>query len=409
MSEEDEEYPASAVATWSGYVYQGKIALYHCLKLINAGDLDFELQLDSTDDFAIYKNGNVSSAHQVKAKVGKYRNSYNVALAKSAEIEFDRVAGITRYFHVSVPITDTSDYLSSNGEIVIFYPYGDEKYCGLGDIEGLTKAVIAEICNSRKIILSDDFLNYNYCILSEQISSQAIEIHRKVQNGDDSTRKAAYESRLSAQSILEQILSKNPYNSTEYYAVELKSRLHAHLEDKLDQSLPGMTDAVYERARRLYEHIRYTEVSELKTLCQLMKPSERFSRIQKGDIRRYSGLIQTLDVEPIFDKLPHYLDKQKKFYIPTALDLPEIDENNECASDILSEMKSNDDLLKLLFEYNNLIASRAKESFMIDTKYTARADVDKHEIINHIDSNIIKTLCISIVTREDAEIRLNDH
>jgi hypothetical protein len=65
----DKNYPATAITTWSGFVYQGKIALYHCLKMINQGDVDFELQLDSSDDFAIYKSGVLTSAHQVKAKI----------------------------------------------------------------------------------------------------------------------------------------------------------------------------------------------------------------------------------------------------------------------------------------------------------------------------------------------------
>lgn len=74
-----------------------------------------------------------------------------------------------------------------------------------------------------------------------------------------------------------------------------------------------MSDVGYERARRLCEHIRATKASELKTLCQLIKPSERFKDIQKNDIRRYSTLIQTITVEPIFHHLPHYLDGQKDF------------------------------------------------------------------------------------------------
>lgn len=409
MSEEDKQCPDSAISSWSGFVYQGKIALYHCLKLIYEGDIDFELQLDSTDDFAVYKQGKLSSAHQVKAKVGKYRSSYLEALGKSAKIELDRVAGSSRYFHVSVAITDATDYADGNGEIVKFYPYGDDKYCGLGDIEALTKLVIAGICKNRSIDLSENLLNSNYCVLSEKISSKAVEIHKKIQIDGDSEKKAAYENRIHGQSILDDILNTNPYNDAEYYAIELKARLHLHLEDKLDQSLPGMTDVVYQRARRLHEHIRNIEAGELKALCQLIKPSERFSRIQRGDIRRYSGLIQALGVEPIFDKLPHYLDKQKKFYIPTALDLPEVEEQDECASDILSEIKGNDDLLGLLFEYNNLIASRAKESFMIDTKYTVSADLNEQETQERIDNNIIKTLCISILTKEEAEVRLNDH
>ena len=59
--EEASKYPHSAISTWSGFVYQGKVALYHCLKLINQGDSDFQLQLDSTDDFAIYKDNNLIS------------------------------------------------------------------------------------------------------------------------------------------------------------------------------------------------------------------------------------------------------------------------------------------------------------------------------------------------------------
>ena len=187
--------------------------------------------------------------------------------------------------------------------------------------------------------------------------------------------------------------------------MDLKARLQTHLEDRLDQSLPSMTDTTYDRARRLCEHIRATEASELKALCQLMKPSERFNGIQKLDIRRYTSLIQAMSVEPIFHQLPHYLDNQKKFYIPTALD---IDSNEDCTSDILEEMEGNGDLLRLLFEYNHLIACKSAESFTFDTKYTHTDDLDQQEVQERIDSNITKSLCISIITKDDAEARLND-
>lgn len=54
-NDNEKNYPTTAVPTWSGFVYKGKIALYHCLKLINQGDSDFELQLDSSDNLEIYK------------------------------------------------------------------------------------------------------------------------------------------------------------------------------------------------------------------------------------------------------------------------------------------------------------------------------------------------------------------
>ncbi|QEZ48494.1 ABC-three component system protein [Cupriavidus oxalaticus] len=407
-NDNDKNYPATAVSTWSGYVYQGKIALYHCLKLINQGDADFELQLDSSDDFAIYKNGTLTSAHQVKAKIGKYRSEYAEALEKSSAIEFDRAKGISRYFHVSVQLNDTEDYIGENGELVQFYVYGKNKYCGLGEIEGLTKEVIRQICTSRSITLGEDLLNYNYCLLSEKISSKAVAIHRLVQDDRKKANKAAYEDRISAQSLIDDILTKNPYNSTEHYAVDLKARLSSHLEERLDQALPGMSDEAYARSRRLFEYIRITDASELKTLCQLMKPSERFSSIQKADIRRYSGLIEAMNIEPTLKQFPHYLDGERRFYLPTALDLPLLDDREGCTSDLLGEIESNGDLLKLLFEYNHLIACRSMESFTINTKYTHPDDLSDREVKDRIDSNITKSFCLSIVTKEDAEARLND-
>ncbi|RJL50662.1 ABC-three component system protein [Pectobacterium carotovorum] len=408
-NDENKNYPATAVSTWSGYVYQGKIALYHCLKLINQGDMDFELQLDSSDDFAIYKNGSLTSAHQVKAKIGEYRSGYAEALEKSSTIEFDRTKGISRYFHVSVKLDDTDDYTGVNGELVQFYSYGSNKYCGLGEIEGLTKELIKQVCTRKSITYSQDLLNYNYCLLSEKISSRAVEIHRLVQNDRVKANKAAYENRMTAQSLLDDILTKNPYNSTEYYSVDLKAKLCNHLEDRLDQALPGMSDEIYDRARRLFEHIRITDASELKALCQLMKPSERFSSIQKADIRRYSGLIEAINTEPVLKQFPHYLDDEKRFYLPTALDLPLLEDREGCISDLLGEMESNEDLLKLLFEYNHLIACRSIESFIINTKYTQPDNLNDQEVKDRIDSNITKSFILSIMTKEDVEARLNDN
>lgn len=405
IQEEDEKYPASAISSWSGFVYQGKIALYHSLKLIHDGDLDFELQLDSSDDFAIYKNGKLQTAHQVKAKISKYRSGYSKALEQSTFIEYDKIKDTPRYFHVSVQLDNTDDHKGASGEIVKFYRYGDNFHCGLGEIEGLTKVLIKKICEKRSITVSDNLINFNYCLLSEKISAKAIHNHNLNQVGGFSENKAAYEGRINARDILEELLAENPYQNRDYYAVELKARLQSYLEERLDQALPTMNDTTYERARRLCQHIRHTHINELKNLCQMMKPSERFQDIQKNDIRRYTKLMQDISVEPTFDYLPHYLDSENRFYVPTALD---VDESEECESDMNHEMKNNGDLLKLLFEYNHLIASKAEASFTFDTKFTNSDDFDDKSATEKLESNITKSLCISVMTKDDAEERLND-
>lgn len=407
--EEASKYPHSAISTWSGFVYQGKVALYHCLKLINQGDCDFQLQLDSTDDFAIYKNNDLISAHQVKAKIGDYRSNYKDALKKSALIELDRVAGIKRYFHISQPINDNSDYIDSNNERVEFYAYGDLRHCELDKIEEITKQIIKEIYARKAVVYDDSLVEANYCLASDKISSQALIIHAKIQNEGDAQRIAAYQHRVPAESILKDMMEANPYERKDYYAIELKARLHTYLEERLAESLPGMSEAAYERARRIYELIRLSEGGDFKILCQLMKPSEKFSRIQSSDIRRYSDLLHTISVDPILKRLPHYLDNNNNFYAPTALYLPEPTDKKYCTSEIISEIKNNDDLGRLLFEFKNLIAAKANESFTIDTKYTKHTNyggTTSSDDQNRIDSNIIKSLCISILTKDDAEARL---
>lgn len=401
--DDDEKYPASAVSSWSGYVYQGKIALYHSLKLIHDGDLDFELQLDSSDDFAIYKQGKIHTAHQVKAKIGKYRSGYRKALEQSTLIEFDKAKGTSRYFHVSVPLDNTDDHEGENGEKVKFYTYDEKLYCGLGEIEETTKKIICKIFDTHGILYSDELINFNYCLLSEKISTKAVEIHKLNQEDRVAANQAAYEGRISAKDIKNDILTKNPYQDRDYYAVDLKARLQSHLEERLDQALPTMSDATYERARRLSEHIRSTQASKMKTLCQMMKPSERFQGVQTTDIRRYTKLIQAMSVEPIFNHLPHYLDSENRFYIPTALD---VDESEDCEADMLREMKSNSDLLRLLFEYNHLIASKSESSFTFNTKFTHSDDLEDKKVVEKIESNIVKSLCINVVTKDDAESRL---
>lgn len=110
-------------------------------------------------------------------------------------------------------------------------------------------------------------------------------------------------------------------------------------------------------------------------------------------------------MEPIFNHLPHYLDNENRFYVPTALD---VDESKECESDMINEMKNNGALLRLLFEYNHLIASKAEASFTFNTKFTNADDYDNKQTTEILASNITKSLCISVMTKDEAEGRLND-
>lgn len=400
--------PNSAISSWSGFVYQGKVALYHSLKLIIEGEKDFELQLDSTDDFAIYKDEKLLSAHQVKAKVGSTRGSYTSALIKSAEIDGHRKSGTNRYIHVSVEIGDTSDYKSGNGETVKFYEYNGQKHCGLGEIEKITKDLIKILFNKVKgFPPSERLTDQNYSLISESISSKAIEIHKINQVDGVSENKAAFENRMHSSTLLSALLSEGLQNDVEYFATELRKNLFDYLERTLDDLLPEINDKQYLRAQDLFAHLHNLGPDDLQRLCQVMKPSESFSKIQHVDIERYSELIQDFCIDPILQRLPHYVDSKLSFYLPTALTLLSDRECRACVDRVREEMKNNMRLQPLLFEYQNLIAFSALNSFCIETKITENDGSDPIYEVDNQDDKITRELSISVITKLDAEGKLN--
>jgi len=97
----------SAVASWSGYNYQGKVALYVALDYMN--DLKqeeyvkYSLELEWFEDFSVKKDECYLSIHQVKSYKRKYFSEYKEAiwnlLGKSIENE-----SITTYIHTSESI-----------------------------------------------------------------------------------------------------------------------------------------------------------------------------------------------------------------------------------------------------------------------------------------------------------------
>lgn len=112
--------PISAINSWEGYKYQGNIALYVTLSYIkeilsNKGSLDgYEVQIEGEEDFALLKNGQYKSLHQVK--LGAVNLDNNDKFAFIAEIiQNDAEVG---YFHVNSrrPIPD--DFLKKACSVI---------------------------------------------------------------------------------------------------------------------------------------------------------------------------------------------------------------------------------------------------------------------------------------------------
>jgi len=77
-----------AVASWSGFIYQGKVALYRAIQLLIDDKLSssYQLKVEHLDDFAIFNDNVVLFIHQVKSTKSTYRSNYNKALNQAADV-----------------------------------------------------------------------------------------------------------------------------------------------------------------------------------------------------------------------------------------------------------------------------------------------------------------------------------
>lgn len=136
----------SAADTWSGFLYQGKVALYHVLRIINEEDhaLNYHLQLDSLEDFAIVDDDiNPISLHQVKAMKSPSYASYRVAFEKLEKRSND-FACDEAYFHLAVQNEMSVGDIHINHPHIEIYSYSwGNHYCSLDEVNARIEDQIA--------------------------------------------------------------------------------------------------------------------------------------------------------------------------------------------------------------------------------------------------------------------------
>jgi len=98
-----------ASPSWSGFNYQGKVSLYHALKLINmkpAGDdlSNLSLMLENTEDFEIIEDRNAKTFHQVKAYNSSSYSKYDDALLELT-LELYKNRDVEGFIHTWKKIT----------------------------------------------------------------------------------------------------------------------------------------------------------------------------------------------------------------------------------------------------------------------------------------------------------------
>lgn len=172
----------SAADSWSGFIYQGKVALYHTLYLLNTDidALNYSLQLDSLEDFAIVDNNlNPITLHQVKAMKAETYADYRVAFDK-LEKRIDDYPCNGAYFHLAIQNERTAAEIQAIHPNLQVYQYQNTNhFCSLEQINSVCEEQIENYLNNNNLQHFNNIENVTALrnSLESVICNQIIAIH----------------------------------------------------------------------------------------------------------------------------------------------------------------------------------------------------------------------------------------
>lgn len=196
----------SAIPSWSGYVYQGKVAIYHVLKIVhdnlvtNAGATfyNYKLEIEWQEDFSILIDDQYDSIHQVKAyEESSSPTVYNKALTDLYD-KLSRGIGVSGWLNIwnqinFTPRTESKDFqelkVANKGNYsqaildkVNIYQYcNGNQFCDLDEIDRLIVKKIGEIYNLNNFgisSLTDKQCKFVRFKLYQIIDDHIIEVHK---------------------------------------------------------------------------------------------------------------------------------------------------------------------------------------------------------------------------------------
>ncbi|MDD4962626.1 MAG: hypothetical protein PHI11_01760 [Gallionella sp.] len=402
-------FPASAISSWGGFVYQGKVALYHSIKLLcdkkfnGESVTGFDLQLDSTDDFAIYVSGIAISIHQVKAKISPYRSAFVDALIKSSKINTDCSTSTLRYFHIANPIDDASDFTNAAASKVEFYQYGDNKYCLLADIEKITKETIDSYLKKNSLPCSELLIDRKYCYLSELVTKQVVKMHALIHGGETEI-KVAYTEMIASQALKEILeIDFNSVVDKEYQLQKLRLVFANTFEEYIAKNDQSFTDQQINKFGEVFRFIYSMSDSELAEVMRSLRPSNPDDQIRFDDIQNYADIVTEISSTIVLVGLPHYV-KNIKRYLPTAMMLSD-KRTSSFKESLIAHIRSNQYLANILFEYNTLITGADHGDINIigsSDKITTSPNFG-----TQTSNNIVREFPVSIISKKVAQGELD--
>jgi hypothetical protein len=423
----NEEEVHSAISTWSGFVYQGKVALYQTLKIFNGNNdaQNYSLQLDSLEDFAILHAEVIKSIHQVKAVKNTYYSGYESAFKQLIEKTVSYNCSVA-IFHLAKSIHDkTVAFIEAAHPPMKICMYGTDSHCSLESIDSFIEKEIgmyySKNFNSCIWKLSPDYLKTSRHFLENIILTKVIQIHSIIHQNKKSENKAAYTETIAFndfKSILDQDNLNESFNP-DYYLHLTKGDLNRYYQEyciELDD-----TDISEDEKQKLENYIieiNDLNDSELVQLIRNIMPNRSFKFDSISDYK--DNNIQKTEFKRGFCKILHHLrffngtvkndfvwicdEKSRSF--PTVICDGE-DFKNDVCRDIIKNIKNTD--LEIPYASHNLITS----SINIESLHS---EINNIIDVEENDPAILKNYTritawgkVSLIKLTDAKLKLNEN
>lgn len=370
----DNIFAHDATPTWSGFIYQGSIALYLVIKKINelvedakknGQEVDVEsyyFEVETCEDICIFKEASTTnkktyiSIHQSKHEISTNQSNYRKPLIQlMLEKGFYNTRGVgnpSAYLHVSSNLTfDARSYVKQyKSEIIEFYDYFksvSEEKISVNDSEILAKIKQEPIelgrTEYRKILESIKKYCESECDDEENLIEQINELIEFLENVicvqsiDDDVCVYKYENGdefMQGSSIYDQILAqvKRYYQLSE--KIELKERQYEYITLNL-------LDYMRKYVTKRHEDIKNKNKGALK------KPFKSIVRILDHSVSEYDEEINILELKYLFqDRLGKYCK-----WVCSKNDC-NLTEDNCYLNDHLENKMSNNEFMELCYSLN---------------------------------------------------------
>lgn len=364
----------SALATWSGFVYQGKVALFHALTLINNPLKDttcYQLQLDSLEDFAIMQDERIYSLHQVKAKGSQLYSTYKAEFDKLNRKARDASCTENAYFHLARKNKKSADDIKLIHPFVKIYEYPNgNHHSDLHEIDALVETEIGSYLSKRPQINNKNTKKLIRAKLEEMISNHVSDVHHRNHEDGGAINFLAFEQRIPFSKLTE-ILERNWSEwlvSREYFCHLLKTDVDNYFQAYLYELEEQNKIMPIETREKLGQHIK--AILDMKA-DDMVKFVRQLMPHRKGgfdDISDYNSLsfssnefkesflysLHEIKTGVIHENSVFFWSNSGEFFIPTAINSTKRNKKNICIQ-IIENIKDSD--LQVAFEEQNLVTA----------------------------------------------------